>query len=53
MGAGRDMFARRKDGTEFPAEIALTPLHTPEGLVTMATITDITERKRRERGEST
>ena len=48
MGAGRDLFAVRKNGTEFPAEIGLTPLDMPEGLVTMATITDITERKRHE-----
>lgn len=34
---------------EFPAEIGLTPLDMPEGLVTMATITDISARKRREK----
>jgi two-component system, chemotaxis family, CheB/CheR fusion protein len=48
MGAGRHLFAVRRDGSEFPVEIGLTPLHTPEGLVTMATITDITERIHRE-----
>ena len=48
MGMGRDLFAVRKDGSELPVEIGLTPIEMPEGLVVMATITDITERKRRE-----
>lgn len=48
MGAGRDLFAVRKDGVELPVEIALTPIEMPEGLCTLATITDITQRKRAE-----
>jgi len=48
MGAGRDLFAVRRNLSEFPVEIGLTPLNMPEGLGTLATITDITERKRRE-----
>jgi PAS domain S-box-containing protein len=48
MGAGRELFARRRDGSEFPVEIGLTPIHTPEGLSVLATIVDISERKRAE-----
>ncbi len=48
MGAGRDLFAVRSDGTEFPVEIGLTPIHAADGLFVLATITDITERKARE-----
>jgi PAS domain S-box-containing protein len=48
MGAGRDLFARRKDGSEFPVEIGLNPIHTPEGLFVLASIVDISERKRAE-----
>lgn len=46
MGAGHEIFALRKDGREVPVEIALNPVHMAEGQFVMATILDISERKK-------
>jgi len=48
MGAGRDLFGRRKDGSEFPVEVGLNPIHTTEGLFVLASVIDITARKQAE-----
>ena len=43
-----DFRARRKDGSEFPAEITLNPVHTDDGLLVASAIRDVTERRRAE-----
>ena len=45
MGAAMRLFGLRKDGTEFPVDIMLKPMHTIDGVVTLSFVRDATEQR--------
>jgi diguanylate cyclase (GGDEF)-like protein/PAS domain S-box-containing protein len=48
MDVGRELYARHKNGTQFPVEIGLNPIETQDGMVVLASITDLSARRQTE-----